>query len=49
MKAEERHQLKENDLGSWLQYGLPMYLKQNGSYILLVLALGFLGYQLYSL
>ncbi len=49
MDSEERHKLKENDLGSWLQYGLPMYLRQNGSYIFLILALGFLGYQLYSL
>jgi tetratricopeptide (TPR) repeat protein len=49
MKAEERHQLKENDLASWMQYGFPVWLKQNGSYILLVLALCFLGYQLYSM
>jgi hypothetical protein len=49
MKAEERHELKQNDLASWIQYGLPMFLKQNGSYLLLALALCFLGYQLYSL
>jgi len=49
MKAEERHELKQNDLASWLQYGLPMFLKQNGSYVLLVIALGFLGFQLYNL
>jgi hypothetical protein len=47
MKAEERHELRENDLASWLQYGLWAFLKQNGSYILLVLALAFLGYRLW--
>jgi hypothetical protein len=49
MDAEERHELKENDLASWLQYGLPMFLKQNGSYIVLVAALCFLGFQLYRM
>jgi hypothetical protein len=49
MKSEERHQLKENDLASWMQYGFPLWLKQNGSYLLLVLALCFLGYQLYNM
>jgi hypothetical protein len=49
MKAEERHELRENDLASWLHYGLWAFLKQNGSYILLVLALGFLGYQLWNM
>ncbi len=49
MKAEERHELKENDLASWLQYGFPIWLKNNGSYVLLVLALGFLGFQVWRL
>jgi predicted negative regulator of RcsB-dependent stress response len=49
MKAEERHELRENDLATWLQYGLWAFLKENGSYILLVLALGFLGFQLWNL
>ena len=49
MKAEERHELRENDLASWLQYGLWAFLKQNGSYVLLVLALGFLGFQLWNM
>jgi predicted negative regulator of RcsB-dependent stress response len=48
MKAEERHELKENNLQSWLQYGLPMWLKQNGSYLILAAALAVLGYQLWS-
>jgi hypothetical protein len=48
MKAEERHDLNDNDLGSWLRYGLPVFLRQNGSYVLLVLALGFLGWQLWN-
>jgi hypothetical protein len=49
MKAEERHELRENDLANWLHYGLWAFLKQNGSYILLVLALGFLGFQLWNM
>jgi tetratricopeptide (TPR) repeat protein len=49
MKAEERHELKQNDLASFLQYGLPMWLKQNGSYVVLALALVFLAYQLYGM
>src|ERR1041384_1798689 len=49
MKAEERHELRENDLASWLHYGLWAFLKQNGSYVLLVLALAFLGYRLWVL
>jgi hypothetical protein len=49
MKSEERHELKENDLASWLQFGLWAFLKQNGSYVLLVVALGFLGFQLWRL
>jgi len=48
MKAEERHELRENDLASWLQYGLWAFLRENGSYFLLVLALGFLGYRLWA-
>ncbi len=49
MDPEERDELKENDLASWLQFGLWNFLKQNGSYLLLALALTFLGYQLWSL
>ena len=50
MKPEEPEEpdLKENDLSTWLQYGLPMFLRKNGSYILLALALCVLGYQLYQ-
>ncbi len=48
MKAEERHEMRENDLANWLQYGLWAFLKQNGSYILLILALAFLGYQYWN-
>lgn len=48
MKAEERHELKENDMVSWFQYGLPIFLKQYGSYLLLALALCLLGYQLWN-
>jgi predicted negative regulator of RcsB-dependent stress response len=48
MKAEERHELQKNDLSSWLQYGFPMWIKNNGSYILLVLALALLGYNLWN-
>jgi predicted negative regulator of RcsB-dependent stress response len=47
MKAEERHELRENDLAQWLQYGMWTFLKQNGSYLLLIVALGFLGFQLW--
>jgi len=47
MKAQERHELKQNDLASWLQYGLPMFLKQNGSYVVLILAIALLAYQVY--
>jgi cbb3-type cytochrome oxidase subunit 3 len=49
MKAEERHELRENDLASWLQFGLWAFIKNNGSYFLLVLALAFLGYRLWVL
>jgi hypothetical protein len=49
MKAQERHELRENDLAGWLQYGLWAFIKQNGSYVLLVIALGFLTYQIYGL
>ncbi len=48
MKAQERHELKENDLASWFQYGLPLFLKRNGSYIMLVLALCLLGWVLWQ-
>jgi predicted negative regulator of RcsB-dependent stress response len=49
MKAEERHELRENDLANWLQFGLWAFLKNNGSYLLLIVALGFLGFQLWNL
>jgi hypothetical protein len=49
MKAEERHELRENDLANWLQYGLWAFLKNNGSYFLLIIALAFLGYQLWNM
>ena len=49
MKAEERHELQQNDLESFLYYRLPHYLRQYGSYILLVLALAFLGFQLWKM
>jgi hypothetical protein len=48
MKAEEREELKENDLDNWLQVGLPLFLRKNGSYLLLALALALLGYQLWN-
>jgi hypothetical protein len=48
MKAEERHELRENDLANWLQFGLWAFLKANGSYLLLIAALGFLGYSLWT-
>jgi hypothetical protein len=47
MKAQERHELRENDLSGWLQYGLWAFLREYGSYIFLVLALAFLGFQLW--
>jgi predicted negative regulator of RcsB-dependent stress response len=47
MDSEEREELKQNDLSSWLQYGLPIFLKKYGSFILLGLALCVLGYQLW--
>src|SRR3954466_13353561 len=49
MKAQERHELRENDLASWLQYGLWAFLKTYGSYVLLTLSLCFLGFQLWNL
>jgi hypothetical protein len=49
MKSEERHELQQNDFESFLYYRLPHYLRQYGSYILLVLALGFLGFQLWRM
>jgi len=48
MKAEERHELKENDLQSWMQYGFPVWIKNNGSYLLLAAALLLLGWQLWG-
>ncbi|HUO08375.1 MAG TPA: hypothetical protein VM008_08765, partial [Phycisphaerae bacterium] len=50
MKPEEPDEpdLKENDLSTWLQYGLPIFLRKNGSYLLLAVALCILGYQLYQ-
>ncbi|HVT82733.1 MAG TPA: hypothetical protein VHM90_18995 [Phycisphaerae bacterium] len=47
MKAEERHELRENDLAGWLQYGLVNWLREYGSYVLLLGALAFLGYRLW--
>ncbi len=48
MKAEEREELKQNDMVEWFQVGLPLFLRQNGSYLLLALALGLLGWQLWG-
>src|ERR1051325_1411136 len=48
MRAEERHELRENHLANWLHYGMLGWLRQNGSYLLLIAALGFLGYQLWN-
>ena len=48
MKSEERHELQQNDLASWV-YTLPILLKQYGSYILLTIACAVLAFQLYSL
>ena len=45
---EEQDDLKQNDLANWLQYGLPMFLRKNGSYLLLAAALCLLAYQLYN-
>src|SRR4051812_3201958 len=47
MKAQERHELRENDLAGWLQFGLWAFIKEYGSYLLLGLSLAFLGFQLY--
>ncbi len=47
MKAEERHELQQNDLASWV-YTLPYLLKQYGSYVLLVAACCVLSYQLWN-
>jgi predicted negative regulator of RcsB-dependent stress response len=48
MISEERHELQNNDLESWLQYGLWLWLKNNASYIVLVLALCLLGWNLWN-
>ncbi|MCL2641259.1 MAG: hypothetical protein FWD53_10470 [Phycisphaerales bacterium] len=48
MKPEERHELKENSLMIWLQYSLPAFLKKNGSYLLLIAALTWLSYTLWT-
>ncbi|MGN6369715.1 MAG: hypothetical protein ACTHN5_15765 [Phycisphaerae bacterium] len=45
---DDNDDLKQNDLATWLQYGLPIFLRKNGSYLLLGLALCLLGYQLYN-
>jgi|SRR5271170_2846988 len=47
MKPEEREELKQNDLENWLQYGLPIFMKKYGSYVLLFLACCLLGFQLW--
>ena len=49
MKAEERHEQRENDLAGWLQYGLVHWIREYGSYVLLGLALAFLGFQLWNM
>ena len=48
MKAEEREELKQNDLEDWLHVGLPLFLRKYGSYLLLAFALALLGYQLWN-
>ena len=48
MKPEEKHELQQNDLESFLYYRLPHYLKEYGSYIILAISLVFLGYQLWN-
>ena len=45
---EEPEDLKQNDLAAWLQVGLPLFLRKNGSYLLLAAALCLLAYQLYN-
>ncbi len=45
---EEPEDLKQNDLATWLQVGLPLFLRKNGSYLLLAAALCLLAYQLYN-
>lgn len=47
MKAEERHELQQNDLAGWM-YHVPMFLRQYGSYLLFGVALLILAYQLYG-
>jgi hypothetical protein len=49
MNAEERHEERENDAAGWLQYGFVNWIREYGSYVLLVGALGFLGYQLWNM
>lgn len=49
MKAEERHEARDNDLASGLQFGLMHFVREYGSYVLLLGALGFLGYQLWNM
>jgi hypothetical protein len=48
MKSEERHELNENALQSWLQYGLPLFLKDNVWYILFAISLGALAWSLWN-
>ncbi len=48
MNAEERHEERENDAAGWLQYGLWNWVREYGSYVLLAVALCFLGYTLWN-
>ena len=47
MKAEERHEVQENELAGGI-YGVPNFLRNYGSYLLLGVALILLGYQAYN-
>lgn len=47
MKSEERHELQQNDLASWV-YTAPILIKQYGSYILLALSCCVLAYMLWD-
>jgi len=49
MDHEQKTELKQNDLANWLQYGLPMFIRNYGSYLLLAIALAILGYQLWAM
>jgi tetratricopeptide (TPR) repeat protein len=47
MKAEEREELQQNDLATWM-YRVPLFLKNYGSYLLLGVALLVLGWRLWD-